>query len=275
MSQKTFFITGANSGFGFAIAAAAIRNGHKVIGTIRSEQSRMALAERLPAVRPILCDVTEFDRIADVVRQAEETYGPVDVLINNAGYGHEGILEESPLEEMRRQFDVNVFGAVAVAKAFLPRFRERRSGFIVNVTSMGGMMTMPGIAYYCGSKFALQGISEVMRAEMAPFGVRVTALCPGSFRTDWAGRSMVRTERSIADYDALFDPIRQARQSKSGKQLGDPDKLAAAVLDLIESDAPPPQLLLGSDALGLVSDRIDRLKQEIEAWKSVTVSTDG
>ncbi len=275
MSQKTFFITGANSGFGFAIAAAAIRNGHKVIGTIRSEKSRTALTERLPAVRPTLCDVTEFDRIGDVVRQAEEDHGPVDVLINNAGYGHEGVLEESPLEEMRRQFDVNVFGAVAVAKAFLPRFRERRRGFIVNVTSMGGMITMPGIAYYCGSKFALQGISEVMRAEMAPFGVRVTALCPGSFRTDWAGRSMVRTERSIADYDALFDPIRQARQSKSGKQLGDPDKLATAVLDLIESNAPPPQLLLGSDALGLVSDRIERLKQEIEAWKAVTISTDG
>ncbi|ASW07278.1 oxidoreductase [Rhizobium sp. 11515TR] len=275
MSQKTFFITGANSGFGFAIAAAAIRNGHKVIGTIRSEQSRAAMTERLPAVRPILCDVTEFDRITDVVRQTEEDHGPVDVLINNAGYGHEGILEESALEEMRRQFDVNVFGAVAVAKAFLPRFRERRRGFIVNITSMGGMITMPGIAYYCGSKFALQGISEVMRAEMAPFGVRVTALCPGSFRTDWAGRSMVRTERSIADYDALFDPIRQARQSKSGKQLGDPDKLATAVLGLIESDAPPPQLLLGSDALRLVTDRIERLSQEIEAWKAVTVSTDG
>jgi len=275
MSQKTFFITGANSGFGFAIAAAAIRKGHKVIGTIRSEQSRATLAERLPAVRSILCDVTEFDRIADIVRRAEEDHGPVDVLVNNAGYGHEGILEESSLEEMRRQFDVNVFGAVAVAKAFLPRFRERRSGFIVNVTSMGGMITMPGIAYYCGSKFALQGISEVMRAEMAPFGVRVTALCPGSFRTDWAGRSMIRTERSIADYDALFDPIRQARQSKSGKQLGDPDKLARAVLDLIESEAPPPQLLLGSDALRLVTDRIERLSQEIEAWKAVTVSTDG
>ncbi len=275
MSRKTFFITGANSGFGFAIAAAASSQGHKVIGTVRSEQSRAALAERLPAVRSTLCDVTEFDRIADVIRQAEEDHGPVDVLINNAGYGHEGILEESSLEEMRRQFDVNVFGAVAVAKAFLPRFRERRSGFIINVTSMGSMITMPGIAYYCGSKFALQGISEVMRAEMAPFGVRVTALCPGSFRTDWAGRSMVRSERSIADYDAQFDPIRQARQSKSGKQLGDPDKLAIAVLDLIESDAPPPQLLLGSDALGLVSDKIERLKQEVEAWKSVTVSTDG
>jgi NAD(P)-dependent dehydrogenase (short-subunit alcohol dehydrogenase family) len=275
MSGKTFFITGANSGFGFAIAAAALREGHEVIGTVRSETSRAALAQRLPAVRPVLCDVTEFDRIDDVVRQAEEEHGPVDVLINNAGYGHEGVLEESPLEEMRRQFDVNVFGAVAVAKAFLPRFRERRRGFIVNVTSMGGMVTMPGIAYYCGSKFALQGISEVMRAEMAPFGVHVTALCPGSFRTDWAGRSMVRTERSIADYDALFDPIRQARQARSGKQLGDPDKLAAAVMRLVESDTPPPQLLLGSDALGLVSDRIERLRQEIEAWKPVTVSTDG
>jgi NAD(P)-dependent dehydrogenase (short-subunit alcohol dehydrogenase family) len=275
MRHKTFFITGANSGFGFAIAAAASRQGHKVIGTVRSEVSRAALAQRLSAVRSVLCDVTEFDRIADVVRQAEEDHGPVDVLINNAGYGHEGIVEESSLEEMRRQFDVNVFGAVAVAKAFLPRFRERRSGFIVNVTSMGGMITMPGIAYYCGSKFALQGISEVMRAEMAPFGVHVTALCPGSFRTDWAGRSMVRTKRSIADYDALFDPIRQARQVKNGKQLGDPDKLAAAVLGLIESDNPPPQLLLGSDAIGLVSDRVERLKREVEAWKAVTISTDG
>ncbi|TIQ36022.1 MAG: oxidoreductase [Mesorhizobium sp.] len=275
MPPKTFFITGANSGFGFAIAAAASRQGHKVIGTVRSERSQATLEERLPAVRSVLCDVTEFDRIADVVRQTEDYHGPVDVLINNAGYGHEGILEESPLEEMRRQFDVNVFGAVAVAKAFLPRFRERRSGFIVNVTSMGGLITMPGIAYYCGSKFALQGISEVMRAEMAPFGVHVTALCPGSFRTDWAGRSMVRTERSIPDYDALFDPIRAARQAKSGKQLGDPDKLAAAVLDLVESDNPPPQLLLGSDALKLVSERIERLKQEIEAWKFVAVATDG
>ncbi|NVN11171.1 oxidoreductase [Nguyenibacter vanlangensis] len=275
MSPKTFFITGANSGFGFAIASAASRQGHKVIGTVRSERSRVALAERLPAVRPVLCDVTEFDRIADIVRQAEEDHGPVDVLINNAGYGHEGILEESSFEEMRRQFDVNVFGAVAVAKAFLPRFRARRRGFIVNVTSMGGMITMPGIGYYCGSKFALQGISEVMRAEMAPFGVHVTALCPGSFRTDWAGRSMVRTKRSIPDYDALFDPIREARQARSGRQPGDPGKLAAAVLGLIETDTPPPQLLLGSDALALVSDRIERLKQEIEAWKSVTLSTDG
>jgi NAD(P)-dependent dehydrogenase (short-subunit alcohol dehydrogenase family) len=275
MPNKTFFVTGANSGFGLAIAAAAVQAGHTVIGTVRSEASRAVLAKAVPEVHAVLCDVTAFDRIPDVVRQAEEDHGPVDVLINNAGYGHEGILEESPIEEMRRQFDVNVFGAVAVAKAFLPRFRERRHGFIVNVTSMGGMMTMPGIAYYCGSKFALQGISEVMRSEMAPFGVHVTTLCPGSFRTDWAGRSMVRTERSIADYDALFDPIREARQAVSGRQLGDPDKLAAAVLTLVESDNPPPQLLLGSDAAKHVSARIERLQQELETWKSLTLSTDG
>lgn len=275
MSPKTIFITGANSGFGFAIASAAVQMGHKVIGTVRSESSRAVLVEALPEACPVLCDVTEFERLPQVVRQAEEEHGPVEVLINNAGYGHEGIIEESPLEEMRRQFDVNVFGAVAVAKAFLPRFRERRRGFIVNVTSMGGMITMPGIGYYCGSKFALQGISEVMRSEMAPFGVHVTTLCPGSFRTDWAGRSMARTDRSIADYDALFNPIREARQAVSGKQLGNPDKLAVAVLDLIESDNPPPQLLLGSDAFKHVSDRIERLQQELEAWKSVTLSTDG
>ncbi|WP_174803714.1 oxidoreductase [Martelella limonii] len=273
--MSTFFITGANSGFGLAIAEAAIDAGHRVIGTVRSEAARGTLVERLPQAHAVFCDVTEFGRIDDVVGDAEEAHGPVDVLINNAGYGHEGVLEESSLDEMRRQFDVNVFGAVAVAKAFLPRFRKRRAGFIVNVTSMGGLITMPGIAYYCGSKFALQGISEVMRAEMAPFGVHVTALCPGSFRTDWAGRSMVRTERSIADYDALFDPVRAARQERSGRQPGDPVKLAKAVLVLVGSDNPPPQLLMGSDALGLVRGRLSAMEAELTEWETLTRSTDG
>ncbi|GBR00214.1 short-chain dehydrogenase/reductase [Gluconacetobacter liquefaciens] len=275
MTAKTFFITGANSGFGFAIAEAALRAGHNVIGTIRSEGARSFLSERLPRLHAIFCDVTDFDRIEGIVQQAEADFGPVDVLINNAGYGHEGVLEESPLPEMQRQFDVNVFGAVAVAKAFLPRFRQRRSGFVVNVTSMGGLITMPGIAYYCGSKFALQGISEVMRAEMAPFGVHVTALCPGSFRTNWAGRSMVRTERSIDEYDSLFDPIRAARQKKHGLQLGDPEKLAEAVLILVMSENPPPQLLLGSDALGLVRHRLQAMLHEINDWEKLTCFTDG
>lgn len=275
MSRHTFFITGANSGFGFAIAKAALRAGHRVIGAVRSEAARDHLSERLPEVVTVLCDVTQFETVAGIIERADSDHGPIDILVNNAGYGHEGVIEESPLEEMRRQFDVNVFGAVAVAKALLPRFRERRRGFIVNVTSMGGMITMPGIAYYCGSKFALQGISEVMRAELAPFGVHVTALCPGSFRTDWAGRSMVRSSRVIADYDAQFDPIRAARREKSGKQAGDPAKLAQAVLALVDADVPPPQLLLGSDALRMVRERYKRMEREIDEWENLTLSTDG
>lgn len=222
-ADKTIFITGVSSGFGQALAKEALAQGHRVIGTVRSESSLATFQALLPErAHGVMLDVTHFNAIDAVVAAVEDQYGPVDVLVNNAGYGHEGVFEESSLEEMRRQFDVNVFGAVAVAKALLPRFRERRRGFIVNVTSMGGMITMPGIAYYCSSKFALQGISEVMRAELAPFGVHVTALCPGSFRTDWAGRSMVRSSRVIADYDAQFDPIRAARREKSGKQAGDP-----------------------------------------------------
>lgn len=201
--------------------------------------------------------------------------GPIDVLVNNAGYGHEGILEESPTDDMRRQFEVNVFGAVEMIKALLPSFRERRRGHIVNITSMGGYITMPGIAYYCGSKFALEGISDTLSKELAPFNIHVTAVAPGSFRTDWAGRSMQRSPRRIADYDALFDPVRQARKDKSGHQLGDPTKAARVLLDLIESDAPPAHLLLGSDALKLVRDRLSAMSREIDAWEAVTTSTDG
>ena len=183
-------------------------------------------------------------------------------------------MEEAPLAEMRRQFDVNVFGAVAMMKAVMPYMRERRRGHILNITSMGGHITMPGIAYYCGSKFALEGITETVGKELAPFGIAVTAVAPGSFRTDWAGRSMARTPRSIADYDALFDPIRQAR-AKSGKQLGDPAKAARAMLAAIAADHPPAHLLLGSDALRLVRGKLAALDAEIRAWEAVTVSTDG
>jgi NAD(P)-dependent dehydrogenase (short-subunit alcohol dehydrogenase family) len=140
---------------------------------------------------------------------------------------------------------------------------------------MGGFITMPGIAYYCGSKFALEGISEVAGKEMKPFGVFVTAVAPGSFRTEWAGRSMVRTPRSVADYDALFDPIRKAREEKSGKQLGDPAKAAQAMLAIIDSAAPPARLLLGSDALGLVRGKLAEMADEISDWETLTRSTDG
>lgn len=274
--SKTLLITGVSSGFGRALAQEALAAGHRVIGTVRNEQAQRdfeALAPKKSIAR--ILDVTDFDAIDGVVAELETHVGPIDVLVNNAGYGHEGVLEESPLGEMRKQFDVNVFGAVAMIKAVLPYMRQRRRGHIINITSMGGFITLPGIAYYCGSKFALEGISEVLGKEVKPFNIAVTAVAPGSFRTDWAGRSMVRSVRSIADYDALFDPIRQAREERSGKQLGDPVKAARAMLALIASETPPAHLLLGSDALDLVRNKLSALDEEIKTWETVTRSTDG
>lgn len=274
--SKLFFITGVSSGFGRALAQAALAAGHRVAGTVRGSEQANAFAALDPArAHPQLLDVTDSAAIESVVARVERELGPIDVLVNNAGYGHEGVLEESPLDEMHRQFDVNVFGAVAVIKAVLPGMRRRRQGHIVNITSMGGTITMPGIAYYCGSKFALEGISDTLSKELAPFGIAVTAVAPGSFRTDWAGRSMIRSPRTIGDYDASFAPVRQARLDKDGKQPGDPARAAQAILRLVDSDNPPAHLLLGSDALALVRAALTKRLAEIDAWEAVTRSTDG
>ncbi len=273
---KTILITGVSSGFGRALASEAVAAGYRVVGTVRNEEAKQAF-EALGSGNAFgrLLDVTDVDAIDTVVSEIEATLGPVDVLVNNAGYGHEGVMEESSLADMRRQFDVNVFGAVAMIKCVLPFMRARRSGHILNITSMGGFITMPGIAYYCGSKFALEGISEALGKEVKPFDIHVTAVAPGSFRTDWAGRSMVRSVRSIPDYDSLFDPIRKGREEKSGKQLGDPIKAARAMLAVIESEHPPTHLLLGSDALSLVREKLSSLSAELDAWETLTKSTDG
>jgi len=273
--SKNFLITGVSSGFGRAFARAALDAGHTVIGTVRNDAARHEFEARDDArAHALVLDVTDFAALTPAVAAIIAKTGPVDVLVNNAGYGHEGTLEESPLDDMRRQFDVNVFGAVAMIKAVLPSMRERRTGHIVNITSMGGFVTMPGIAYYCGSKFALEGISETLSKELAGFGIKVTAVAPGSFRTDWAGRSMVRAGRSIPDYDTLFDPIRAAREAKSGKQAGDPDKAAQALLKIVEAGNPPVHLLLGSAALELVKAKLAALGAEIDAWETLSRSTD-
>jgi NAD(P)-dependent dehydrogenase (short-subunit alcohol dehydrogenase family) len=270
---KIFLITGA--GLGRAFAEAALRAGHTVVGTVRREDDRTAFeAMHRQRARAVVLDVTRFDDIAPAVRRIEEDVGPIDVLVNNAGFGHEGILEESPLAELIRQFEVNVFGAVAMIKAVLPGMRGRRRGHIVNITSMAGHVGLPGVAYYCGSKFALEGISEALAKEVRELGIKVTAIAPGSFRTEWAGRSMVRSGRSIADYDAVFDPVRKRRQEYSGQQAGDPAKAAQVLLQVVESERPPVHLLLGQDALKLVGDRLLHFCNEIEAWEPVSLSTD-
>ena len=274
VSPKTFLITGVSSGLGRAFAQGALDAGHRVIGTVRRDSDAAAFAA-LAADRahPLVLDVTDYAAIPSAVAGAERQAGAIDVLVNNAGYGHEGVLEESSIDDLHRQFAANVFGPVAMMKAVLPGMRERRRGRIINVTSMGGFITMPGISFYCGSKFALEGISEALGKEVAGFGIHVTALAPGQFRTDWAGRSMDRTPRSIADYDAVMDPIRAARQAKSGHQPGDPAKAAQALLALVEAEAPPTRLFLGEDALGLVDQKLASMASERARWDTLSRST--
>jgi NAD(P)-dependent dehydrogenase (short-subunit alcohol dehydrogenase family) len=271
---KLFLITGVSSGFGRALGEAAIVDGNIVVGTVRKEADKVEFEKLGKNAHGRILDVTETSRVVPTVAEIEETIGAVDVLVNNAGYGHEGILEESSMDDLRRQFEVNVFGPVAMIQAVLPYMRKRRAGHILNITSMGGLITLPGISFYHGSKFALEGISETLGKEVKDLGIHVTAIEPGGFRTDWAGRSMVRAPRSIADYDAVFEPLRKRRIEYTGNQVGDPKKAARAMLKLVASDNPPVHLLLGSDAVRLVDEKIKGLQSEFAAWMSLSLSTD-
>ncbi|MFG2302164.1 oxidoreductase [Actinacidiphila glaucinigra] len=273
--HRTFFITAVGSGLGRAFAQEALGAGHRVIGTVR-RPDQVAGFEALAPGRATgrVLDVTDEDAVVSVVDEAERDIGPIEVLISNAGYGLEGTVEESSMDDLRRQFDVNVFGSVAVIKAVLPHMRRRRGGHIFSVSSMAGLTALPGVAFYGASKFAMEGVAASLAQEIADFGVHVTSLALGSFRTDWAGRSMVRAPRTVPDYDALFEPIRAARRAKSGKQTGDPARAARAVLRVLESEDPPLHLVLGTDALRLVEQGQRRLAGDLAAWADVTASTD-
>lgn len=277
MRDRTLLIliTGASSGLGRAAARRALACGHTVVGTVRTSEA----AEGFEALAPgrahaRILDAARFDDARGVVAGVERTVGPIDVLIAAAGYGHEGTVEESTIQEWRRQFDVNVFGAVAVIQAVLPGMRARRAGHVITVTSVGGLIAGPTLGVYNGSKFALEGITRALAAEVAGFGIRVTAVEPGAFRTDWSGRSMRRATRSIEDYDGLVEPISAARAGFTGRQPGDPDKAADALLRLIELDEPPTRLLLGSDAHRAVTGALAAFGAEVEKWRELTLSTD-
>ena len=274
--KKVVIVTGTNSGLGRAIAEALLVAGYTVVGTVRKPEAAADFEAILPpASLARVLDITDDPAtLASIVAEVESSIGPIYALINNAGYGQEGTLEESSMEELRQQFEVNVFGSVAMIKAVLPYMRQRREGRIINITSMGGMMTMPGLSYYHGSKFALEGISASFGKEVKPLGLFVTAIEPGMFRTDFAGRSMVRSARSIADYDAVFDPIREARKARSGRQPGDPAKAGKALVELLAASAPPAHLLLGTDASDHVQKELDTMLAEFAQWKALTLSTD-
>jgi NAD(P)-dependent dehydrogenase (short-subunit alcohol dehydrogenase family) len=273
--NKTFFITGVSGGLGLAFAKEALTAGHRVVGTVRNPDQATTFTELAPdRAFARLLDVTDDAGVVATVDEVESTIAPIDVLITNAGYGFEGTVEESNMGDLRRQFDVNVFGTFATVKAVLPYMRQRRRGHIVTISSMAGLSALPGVSFYGASKFAIEGFSGSLAQEVASFGIHVTVLALGSFRTDWAGRSMVRAPRSIPDYDAVFDPIRAARSAKSGNQTGDPAAAARAVLTVLESPNPPVHLVLGPDALRVLEQSRQSFQTDLDAWMGLTMSTD-
>jgi NAD(P)-dependent dehydrogenase (short-subunit alcohol dehydrogenase family) len=273
--SRTFLITGVSSGMGRAFAREALDSGDRVIGTVRGPEQLRAFEELAPGrAFGRLLDVTDDNTVTRTIGEVQEAVGPIDVLISNAGYGFEGTVEESDIADLRRQFEVNVFGSVAVIKAVLPGMRRRRSGHIVTLSSVAGLTALPGVAFYGASKFAMEGIAASLAQEVAGFGVHVTSLALGAFRTDWAGRSMIRAPRSVPDYDTLFDPIRAARQAKSGRQTGDPARAAKALRAVLDSDDPPLHLVLGADALPQIERGQHQLAGDVAAWVRLTTSTD-
>ena len=273
--QKTILITGVSSGFGRACAIKALQEGHRVVGTVRRAEDAAAY-EALHETNALarMVEMADEKAIATMVNSVERENGPIDILIANAGYGHEGLFEESSMEELRRQFEVNVFGTVALMKAVLPAMRARRTGHILAITSLGGLVTSPGLSFYHGSKYALEGILETLGKEVAHLGIHVTAVEPGPFRTDWSGRSMTHSARSISDYDEVYEPIREARRRANGHQPGDPDRAAAVILRVINDEDPPRHLVLGAAALDALAASRAAFDTDVRRWEPLSRSTD-
>lgn len=275
MTDRTWLITGCSSGFGRELAIQALQRGERVVLTARDPSKIAELAndyEEQTLLLPL--DVTDSTSIENAVSSAEAHFGKIDIVVNNAGYGYFSAIEEGEEEEIRRQFETNLFGLIAVTRRVLPSMRVRRSGHIINVSSMGGLMVFPGVGYYNASKFAVEAFSEALAIETAPFGIKVTIVEPGRFRTNWAGRSMVMSKTIIDDYADTVGARRKSMAASSGTQPGDPARAAKAIIEAIDAQKPPLRLLLGSDAYQLVSGHLDDLRSNFEAWKHVTTSTD-
>lgn len=273
--MTTWLITGCSSGLGRDLAQAVLERGHNAVITARHIDSLQDMVDAYPgkALAQTL-DVTNPDQIKTALQAAEAQFGTVDVLVNNAGYGYRAAIEEGEDADVTALFATNVFGPVSVMKAALPGMRKRRSGTIVNVSSVAPRIASPGSGYYSASKLALEGISATLRKEVAPLGIKVMVVQPGAFRTDFAGRSLHGSTTIIADYDATVGPRRKAVDETSGKELGDPVKAAHVLVDVITGEKLPDSLLLGSDAVTWATDAIKAELQEIEDWKIVSASTD-
>ena len=272
--MSTWLITGCSTGFGRALADAVIGAGHNAVVTARDVAKVADLADHAAQrVLPVALDVTEPDQIASAVQRADERFGGVDVLVNNAGYGYRAAVEEGDDAEVRTLFETHFFGTVAMIKAVLPGMRARRSGAIVNISSIGATVTPVGSGYYSAAKAAIEGMSGALRGELAPLGISVTIVEPGAFRTDFAGRSLVQSATVIDDYAATAGQRRKENDTMDGNQAGDPAKAASAIIEAVESNEPPGFLLLGPDALALHRYVTDARAEEIAKWEQVTAST--
>jgi NAD(P)-dependent dehydrogenase (short-subunit alcohol dehydrogenase family) len=270
---KTWMITGVSSGFGRAIAEAALKRGDTVVGTVRRDADKAAFEALAPGhATAMLLDVTDEAAVHATAAAAETLTGGIDILVNNAGYGLVGGVEEASLAEVRAQFEVNVFGALAVMQAILPFMRARRAGRIIAITSVSGLVGWPSLGIYTGSKFALEGLCETMAQELEPLGIALTMIEPGGFRTEFAKGSRMRTARVIEDYDGTVGANKRLSVDHAGHEPGDPAKAAAAILTVADLDKPPLRLLLGTDAFGYATYKYDAQMKEMAAWKDVTLS---
>jgi NAD(P)-dependent dehydrogenase (short-subunit alcohol dehydrogenase family) len=270
---RTWFITGSSAGFGQAIAAAALDAGDNVVATARRPQTLDSLVSQAPErTLALALDVTDGSQIDAAVTAATERFGGIDVLVNNAGLASVGAVEELENDALRQLMDVMFFSTVALVQAVLPGMRQRRHGTIVQISSMGGQVSMPGFGAYCAAKFALEGLSDALAAEVAPHGVNVLIVEPGAFATSFgAARSQMSPDSG--HYDETVGPQRAAVASMDGSQPGDPAKAAAAILEALNMSSPPHRLALGSDAVQYIGAALDARRAELDEWAQLSLST--
>ncbi len=273
--SKVWFVTGASTGFGRLLAEQVLEAGGRVVVTARKPEQIADLEQKYPeSALAVALDVTDEAAVEAAAKAALERFGRVDVLVNNAGYGLAGAIEEATEDEFMPVFETNVFGLIRMTRALLPQFRRQKSGHIVNLSSVGGLIGSPGWGYYNASKFAVNGFSEALSAEMAPLGVHVTVVEPGPFRTDFLGRSGVEAKQRIADYDETAGKTRQYFHEQAGKQAGDPAKAAAAMIAVVNAPEPPKHLLLGKIAFDRMQKRLEQWHGELDVWKETTLGAD-
>jgi NAD(P)-dependent dehydrogenase (short-subunit alcohol dehydrogenase family) len=274
-SPRVWFITGTSTGFGSLLAKEALRRGDRVIATARDVSKLKELTVQYPdSARTFTLDVTKPAQIESVAQQAIAAFGHVDVLVNNAGYGVNGAIEEFSEEEFEPMFQTNIYGLIRTTRTFLPHFRQRRSGHIFNFSSIGGLTGAPGWGFYNATKFAVEGFSEALAGEMKPLGVHVTVVEPGPFRTDFLGRSGKLAAKELPEYVETAGKAREYLKTQAGKQPGDPQKAVEAIIAVADSPAPPLHLILGKPALVRFRDKLAQWQKEIAAWESVTTGAD-